>query len=420
MSIARVYSDWYDLPEELLRRIMIDSDNRNTRVLETRAGKHLVFHGDRESFLRRVWRPRPDQGRVIEQGNVEIGLFYRYPKEMFDILNTLPQDEKDRATSLYIGSSMKFFPKLVGFNNIDRLEVIHDVNVQPGDLIGLQSTKSIYLTKTSPNLYSSLGNLIYMRCEDGMINSSLSFLKLESLTLKQTTVDDNVVLDAPRLTRLGLSNTVITNPKFFQSLCQLNYLKIFTNKATLPIDLFSSLKSLETLVLEAPFSLTMIPNIDHLPLKTLELGHNKLDSLPLLPSSLIRLVISYNKLLQLPPLPVSLEDLLAVGNQLTSIPPLPPSMKILVLDRNRLTRVPQLPSSLIQLTLLNNPLVFEADDFSMLSNVTTLSIPMPLNNEKYPKGLFRNISDLIQLRTGGTLQFDAEAFLDEQNSYLDD
>lgn len=89
--------------------------------------------------------------------------------------------------------------------------------------------------------------------------------------------------------------------------------------------------------------LTILPNINHLPLKKLHCDRNELETLPTLPSTLIVLSCSRNPLKKLPALPRSLEELDCSASTLTQIPPIPSTLTKLYCHDCNLETLPDLP-----------------------------------------------------------------------------
>ncbi|HHL2713162.1 TPA: NEL-type E3 ubiquitin ligase domain-containing protein [Yersinia enterocolitica] len=91
---------------------------------------------------------------------------------------------------------------------------------------------------------------------------------------------------------------------------------------------------------------------------TLNVDHNRLTYLPVLPQMLMDLQACDNQLTDLPALPATMIYLHASNNQLTYLPALPRAMTFLNVDNNRLTYLPALPQMLTDLHACDNQLTY--------------------------------------------------------------
>ncbi len=89
-------------------------------------------------------------------------------------------------------------------------------------------------------------------------------------------------------------------------------------------------------------------------LERLSLRNNNYTYLPTLPLNLIYLNCSYNPLTSLPNLPATLTALFSSNNNLTALPNLPNVLETLLCSNNQLSTLPALPSTLTNLTANNN------------------------------------------------------------------
>ena len=123
---------------------------------------------------------------------------------------------------------------------------------------------------------------------------------------------------------------------------------------------------------------------------------NKLDSLPILPSSLYYLSCSYNGLSTLTNLPSSLQSLICSNNKLATLPNLPISLQELYCSSNLLTTLQGLPYTLTKLDCSFNLL-------NSLPNLPTNLSSLICNNNKVtslptlPNGLYNLICSNNQL-----------------------
>jgi uncharacterized repeat protein (TIGR01451 family) len=96
--------------------------------------------------------------------------------------------------------------------------------------------------------------------------------------------------------------------------------------------------------------LPVLPNS----LRYLHCDHNDLTSLQPLPDSLIEIDCSYNRISNLPPLPPNLYNLTCDSNGISSLPALPTGLSILSCGKNNISTLPTLPPNLGYLICGNN------------------------------------------------------------------
>jgi Leucine-rich repeat (LRR) protein len=88
----------------------------------------------------------------------------------------------------------------------------------------------------------------------------------------------------------------------------------------------------------------------------ISLHHNHLQTLPTLPQELDSFHCEHNRFQRLPPLPENLRHLYCYDNPLNELPAhLPPQLKHLYCQRTNLQSIPRLPSLLIKLNISHSP-----------------------------------------------------------------
>lgn len=125
-----------------------------------------------------------------------------------------------------------------------------------------------------------------------------------------------------------------------------------------PLNKLNTLPLLPNTVVTISISSNHLTSLPPLPstLKQLSCYENQITELPPLPLSLEYLECSYNQLIKLPDLPSKLENLICKDNQLSELPPLPESLLVLDCDNNYLIVLPELPSKLKTLSCGSNRL----------------------------------------------------------------
>ena len=196
-------------------------------------------------------------------------------------------------------------------------------------------TRAQYVTIPDPTFRSQLKNA-FPTC----FNSSMQM---------DTTCAEIVTVQFLAIEHFSSVKTV-EGLRYFKSLVEFNW----TGEALEQLPVLPS--SVKRIMIQGT-KLTSLPAVLPPMLEKLDVEGNKLTKLPPLPSTLKYLYCARNLLDSLPNVPVGLEVLNTSNNRLGSLPPLAPTLKQLVCDHNNLIGLPPLPDSLTGLSCSYNNIV---------------------------------------------------------------